>query len=351
MVQGIRRCTSRAEKVAMNRIGSSLLFALVLLVMDGRMPAQSAEPGYHVIKKFTLGGEGGWDYLSIDPAARRLYIARADRVMVVDLDKGTLVGEVPNTPGIHGVALVPEQNRGFSSNGGDATVSAFDLKTLKEVTRIKVGKRPDAIVYDPASKRVFTMNAGSSDATAIDVATEKVVGTIPLGGKPEFAVADGKGQVFVNLENKSEVVVLDTQKLEVANRWPLAPGKEPTGLAMDRAKRRLFSSCHSQKMVVMDADNGRVLATPAIGKGTDACVFDPDRKLAFSSNGDGTLTVVREDDGDKFTVVENVETQVGARTMALDPKTHQIYLATAKAKPGQRRSFEPGSFVILVVGR
>jgi DNA-binding beta-propeller fold protein YncE len=269
--------------------------------------------------------------------------------MVVDVDKGTLVGEVPNLKGIHGVALVPKRGRGFVSNGGDSTVTVFDLDTLREVNRVKVGMRPDAIVYDPASNRVFTCNGGGRSATAIDVETEKVVGSIDLGGKPESAVADGKGQVFINLEDKSELLALDTRDLKVAQRWPVAPGRDPAGLAIDRAHRRLFSTCHNQKMVVLDADTGRVLATPPIGRGTDACVFDPDTGLAFSSNGDGTLTVVREDGKGGYEVAETVKTEPGARTMALDPKTHNVLLVTARPKAGQRRAFEPGTFVVLVV--
>jgi DNA-binding beta-propeller fold protein YncE len=335
----------------MTRIGSSMLFALVLLVANANIEAQSTAASYHVINKIPLGGEGGWDYLTLDGEARRLYIARANRVMVMDVDKGDLVGEVTNTPGVHGVALVPKRQRGYSSNGGDSTVCAFDLKTLREVARVKVGNRPDAILYDPASNRVFTFNAGSRDATAIDVEGEKVVGTIPLGGKPEFAVTDGAGHLYVNLEDKNEVLALDSGKLAVIHRWPLAPGKEPTGLAIDRARRRLFASCHNEMMVVLDADSGRVLATPPIGKGTDACVFDSEAGLAFSSNGDGTLTVVREEGTGHLVVAQTVATQEGARTMALDPKTHRVFLATARAKPGQRRSYEPGSFVILVVGK
>jgi DNA-binding beta-propeller fold protein YncE len=335
----------------MTRIAAGLLSALALLAPDAGAQAQPAAPGYHVVKKIGPGGEGGWDYLTIDAKARRLYITRFNRVMVLDLDKGTPIGEIAPTPGVHGVALVPPRDRGFISNGGDSTVTVFDLPTLREVARIKVGKRPDAIVYDPASDRVFTFNAGGGDATAIDAAGEKVVGTVALGGKPEFAVADGQGHVYVNLEDKSEVLELDARKLAVTQRWPLAPGKEPTGLAMDRGRRRLFSSCHNGKMVILDADSGRVLATPPIGKGTDACIFDPDTGLAFSSNGDGTLTVVRDDGKGGYEVAETVTTQAGARTMALDPKTHNLYLVTAKPKPGQRRSYEPGSFVLLVVGR
>src|SRR5262249_48327015 len=232
----------------------------LLLVSSG---VQAGPPEYHVLRKIPLGGDGGWDYLTMDPAAQRLYIARANRVMVVDVKEDKLVGEVPNTSGIHGVALVPERKRGYSSNGGEHTVTVFDLETLKETNRIKVGQRPDAIIYDPASKRVFTMNAGSKNATAIDVETEQVAGTVPLEGRPEFAVADGAGQVFVNLEDKSEIVAFDAKKLSVTNHWTLAPGKDPAGLAMDRKNRRLFSTCGNGKMIVMDADNGRVLATLA----------------------------------------------------------------------------------------
>jgi DNA-binding beta-propeller fold protein YncE len=335
----------------MTRIGCWTLTALVLLLAARGALADTAAPGYKVIKKIPLQGEGGWDYLTFDPATHRLYIARANRVMVVDVNKEAVVGEITNTPGVHGVALVPKRNRGFISCGGDSTAAVFDTETLKEVGRVKVGRRPDAIIYDPASGRVFTFNAGDRSATAIDAATEKVAGTVELGGKPEFAAADGKGMVYVNLEDKNEIAAFDAQALKVKHRFALAPGDEPAGLAIDRGKRRLFASCHNQKMVVLDADSGKVLATPAIGRGTDAAAFDPGTGLAFSSNGDGTLTVVREDDKDGYAVAESVTTQAGARTMALDPQTHRVYLVTAKAKPGQRRSYEPGTFVLLVVGK
>lgn len=335
----------------MMKIVGGTLPALVLLAAGGVAGPQTAAPGYHVVKKIELGGDGGWDYLTFDPEAGRLYIARANRVMVVDAAEGKLVGEIPNTPGCHGVALAPKHGHGFVSNGGDATVTVFDLKTLRETARVKVGRRPDAILYDPATDRVFTFNAGSSDATAIDAATDQAVGTVGLGGKPEFAVADGKGRVYVNIEDKNEVVAFDAKNLSVEHRWPLAPGKRPSGLAMDRAKRRLFTTCGSGVMVVLDADSGKVLATPAIGQGTDACAFDPETGLAFSSNRDGTLTVVREDGSGGYAVAESVPTQAGARTMALDPKTHTLYLVTAKPKAGQQRAIEPGSFVVLVVGK
>jgi DNA-binding beta-propeller fold protein YncE len=338
----------------MIRLSICALPALLFLVPALAAPPEGSSSGYKVVNKFQIGGEGGWDYLTLDPEARRLYIARSNRVTVLDVETGKVVGEVPKTPGVHGVALVPKRKKGFASNGSENTVTIFDLETLKETGRPKVGNRPDAIIYDPASDRVFTFNAGSKDATALDADTGTVAGTVPLGGKPEFAVADEKGMVFVNIEDKHEVVAFDSRALQVKSHWPLAPGKEPAGLAMDRAKHRLFSTCHNEKMVILDAETGKVLATPAIGKGTDACAFDPGTGLAFSSNRDGTLTVVQEKPADHYEVQANVRTLVGARTMALDPRTHNIYLATAgfkAAAPGERRpGIEPNSFVILVVG-
>lgn len=334
----------------MTRFSLLALLPLFLFVPGDRGSAQEQTPGFHVIKKHTLGGDGGWDYLTLDSNARRLYIARSNRVMVMDVDKGTLIGEVKNTPGVHGVVVFPKRDRGFSSNGGDASVTVFDLKTLQEVNRIKVGQRPDAILFDPYTSRVFTCNA-VGDMTVIDAHTEKVVGTIKLGGKPEAIVSDEKGRVFVNIETKHEVLAIDAKEMTVLHRWPLAPGEEPTGLAIDTAKRRLFSTCHNGKMIVLDAESGKVLDSPAIGKGTDACSFDAGLGLAFSSNGDGTLTVVHEGKSGHYEVVENAATQAGARTMALDAKTHHLFLATAKPKAGQRRSYEPDSFVILEVGK
>jgi DNA-binding beta-propeller fold protein YncE len=333
------------------------LAALAFLFLCGLgTPAEAPKDGYHVVKKIKVGGEGGWDYLTMDTAARRLYITRGTRVQVVDVDSGKVVGEVPGTKGVHGVALVPKRHRGFTSNGGDSTVTIFDTETLRETGQAKVGTRPDAILYDSASDRVFTFNAGSRDATALAAEDGSVAGTVALGGRPEFAVADGKGHVYVNIEDKDEVVALDSKELKVTGRWPLSPGKEPSGLAIDKKGRRLFATCGNKKMVILNADTGKVLEALAIGKGTDAAAFDPGTGLAFSSNGDGTLTVVEEQPKGHFRVAANVPTQAGARTMALDRKTHNIYLATAQFKPaapGQkgRRAVEPDSFVILVVGK
>lgn len=343
-----------------------LLLALVVLAISGggAQARQSKDAksvaGYHLLKRIEIGGEGGWDYLTVDGAARRLYVSHATRVVVIDIDKGAVVGEIPSTNGVHGIAIAPELGRGFTSNGRDNTSTIFDLKTLNVLGQVKTGTNPDAIIYDPATRRVFAFNGRSADATAIDAAAGTVAGTIALGGKPEFAAADGRGMVYVNIEDKSEVVAIDSKKLTVKARWPLAPGQEPSGMAMDRQTRRLFIGCANKKMIVMNADNGRVVADLPIGDGVDGTTFDPETKLAFSSNGEGTLTVVHEDSADKFAVVENAPTQRGARTLALDPKTHAVFLATAQfgpppaatpERPHPRPSMVPGSFVILVFGK
>jgi len=320
-----------------------------------------ADSSLQVIKNYKLGGEGGWDYLTIDPATRHLFISRATHVMVIDADSGKSIGDIPDTPGVHGIALAPEFGRGFTSNGREGTVSIFDLATLKPISKIQnVGENPDAILYDPATKRVFTFNGGSQDSTAIDAQTGKIVGKIPLNGKPEFSVTTGKGEVFVNIEDKSELAALDPKALKVKSVWPLAPCEEPSGLAIDIANRRLFAGCHNEMMAVVNADTGKVIATPTIGKGVDANRFDPETHLAFASCGEGVLSVVREDSPHQFSVAQTVTTQRGARTMELDPKTHQIYLVTAKFgpppaptadQPHPRPAIVPDSFVVLVVGK
>lgn len=325
-------------------------------------PVKAAPAGYHVLKTLDLGGEGGWDYLIAEPESGRLFISRSTHVMVVDLATGKVAGDIPDTAGVHGIALAPELGRGFTSNGKAGTATIFDLKTLATLGTVKTGDNPDAILYDPFSKRVFTFNGRSGNATAIDAAagTVAVVGTIELGGKPEFAATDGAGKIFVNLEDKSEIVAIDAKTLKVLAHWPIAPGEEPSGLAIDAKNKRLFSVCGNQTMVVLDYESGKVLATPAIGKGVDAAAFDPALGLVFASNGDGTLTVVHEDSPAAFSVLENAATGRGARTLALDTKTHLIYLPTAKfeeapePKAGehrQRPKMVAGSFQILVVGK
>ncbi len=337
-----------------------ILAALVMTIVFASLAVAFSPAKYEVKQKYVLGGEGGWDYLTFDPAGKRLFISRGTHVMVVDTAKGSVVGDIPDTAGVHGIALAQDLGKGFTSNGRDNSVTVFDLKTLKEISKIKIeGQNPDAILYDPASQRVFTFNGRSSNATVIDAVKGTVVATIPLDGKPEFGAADGKGKVFVNIEDKSEMTAIDAKKAVVLNTWSLAPCEEPSGLAMDQKHRRLFAGCHNKMMAVVDADSGKVIATPAIGQGVDANAFDADQQLAFSSNGDGTLTVVHEDAPDKFTVVENAETQRSARTMALDTINHDVYLVAADfdeappAKEGERprRTMKPGSFTLLVVGK
>lgn len=332
---------------------SLVRFSLAAIFAISSSAALAGPSGYHLVKTVALGGDGGWDYISFDPAHRHLFISHATHVVVVDADNLTVVGDIPDTPRVHGVAVAPDLGRGFTSNGGDNTVTAFDLATLKIIGRYPTGTRPDSYVYDPVSHRVFTFNAGSSDATAIDGATGAAAGTVPLGGKPEFPVADGKGNIFVNIEDKSEIVEFNSQNLAIENRWPLAPCQEPSGLAIDAAQARLFSGCHNLMMAVVDADTGKVIATPPIGKGVDANRFDPATGYAFSSNGDGTLTVIHEDSPDSFSVVDTVPTQAGARTMEIDPKTHTVFLVTADRVPGStdHAAFVPGSFRLLVVAR
>jgi len=335
-----------------------LVFCVVTVSAVAAAGFVSSGPGYHIAKKTVLGGEGGWDYLYCDSAARRIYLSRSTHVMVVDADSYAIVGDIPNTPGVHGIAIVSDLNKGFISNGRDNSVTIFDLKTLKETGRVAVGKNPDAIMYDPTSKRIFTFNGGSQDTTAIDASMGKVAGTVALGGKPEFAVSDEKGHVYVNIEDKSEVAQLDANKLAVDARWSLAPGEEPSGLAIDRKNHRLFSVCSNKLMVVVNSDNGKVVTTLPTGSGTDAAAFDPDTGFAFSSNGEGTLTVVHEDSPDKFTVAESVPTQRGARTMTLDQKTHRLFSVSAEygptpapttERPRPRAPMIPGTFTLLVL--
>lgn len=339
--------------------------SLIAAALPGAVDAQKSTDaksgsGYHFLKKIEVGGEGGWDYLIVDGPARRLYVSRATRVMVFDADTGKSVGEIPDTPGVHGIAIADDLGKGFVSNGRDGSVTIFELKTLKTLGKVKVGRNPDCIIYDQATHRVFAFNRGSADASAIDANTGEVAGLIPLGGNPEFATADGKGMVFVNLDNKSEIVAIDSKKLEAKAHWPVAPGEDPSGMAIDRKHGRLFSVCGNKMMTVMDAATGKVVAHVPIGAGPDAASFDPDTNLAFSSNGEGTLTVVHQDSADKYTVVENVQTQRGARTMALDPKTHNIFVVTAQygpppaptpERPNPRPAPLPNSFVILVYGK
>jgi YVTN family beta-propeller protein len=300
-----------------------------------------ADGNNRIIKKIPIPGQGGWDYLIVDEGARRLYVSHGTQVEVLDADSGAIVGKIPNTLGVHGIALVPQLGRGFVSDGQTATVTIFNLKTLETIGQVPTGKKPDGIIFDPATSQVFAFNGGSDSVTVISAADGKVAGTVDLGGGPEFAVADGKGHVFNNLEDQNQVVKIDSKKLVVEQRWPLAPCEAPSSMAMDRPNRRLFIGCRNKVMAVVDADSGKVITTVPIGDHVDATAFDPDSQLIFNSNGEGTITVVRQDTPDKYSVVETVKTLPKARTMALDPKTHHLFLSTA----------EDGQFEVLVVGK
>jgi DNA-binding beta-propeller fold protein YncE len=319
-----------------------------------------ADGPYHFIKEIPIGGEGGWDYLSIDPVAGRLYVSHATKVVVIDLSSDKIVGEITNMPGVHGVAIADNLGLGVTSIGGEDKAGIVDLKTLQMLSKVDTAEGPDGFAYDPRQKEAWLFCGRAEAATVIDVKATKAVATLPLGGRPEFATVDPEaGRVYDNLENKSEVAAIDTKTHEVINRWPIAPGESASGMAIDVPHHHLFIGCHNQKMVMMDDTNGKVVATVPIGGGVDACAFDPGTQFAFASCGDGTTTIAKED-GDKLTVVQTLQTERGARTMALDPTKHKIYLATAQfgKEPdpahGERRfrrpPIIPGTFKILVYG-
>jgi YVTN family beta-propeller protein len=319
------------------------LKTLIIFALSLNLLAASAQTagGYHVTKKIPIPGQGSWDYLAVDEGARRLYVSHGTQVEVLDVDSDAIIGKIENTPGVHGIAIAPELGRGFVSNGQSSAVTIFDLRTLKTIAEVPVGKKPDAIIYDPATSRVFAFNGDSSSATAIEAANGKVAGTVDLGGGPEFAVADGSGYIYNNLEDASVVLKINARSLKVEQRWPTAPCASPSSIAMDRPNRRLFIGCRSKVMAVMNSDTGKVVATLPIGDHVDATAFDPDSRLIFNSNGEGTITVIHEDSPEKYSAVETVKTLPKAKTMALDPKTHQLFLSTAEA----------GQFEVLVVGR
>jgi DNA-binding beta-propeller fold protein YncE len=334
------------RKLAVLALGFAFVLASVPLL-------KAAATGYHILNEIKIGGEGGWDYLTVDSAAQRLYISHATHVVVVDLATGKVVGDIPDTPGVHGIALAPELNKGFISNGRGNNVTIFDLKTLKATGTVATEMNPDSIRYDAKSGRVFAFNGRSRSATAIDAKTGMAVGNIALPGKPEFSQADGKGKVYVNIEDTNEVVEIDAATAKVSKKYALTGCEGPSGLAMDTKGRRLFSVCGNRVMAVSDPDKGAVIATPAIGAGPDGVVFDPSNGYAMSSNGDGTLTIVQQAGG-KYEVLENIATERGARTIALDEKTHRVYLPTAtagQAAAGGRAPYLPDSFKILVVGK
>jgi DNA-binding beta-propeller fold protein YncE len=343
---------------AMNRW---FLGALALaLPCFGLVTMVRADGPYHLLREIPVGGEGGWDYLSVDAAGRRLYVSHGTKVVVIDIDKDAVVGEIADTPGVHGLAVASELKRGFTSNGRENKAGIVDLETLKTLAQVDTGQNPDGMLFEPGQQEVYMFNGRGRSATVFEAASGKVVATIPLSGKPEFAAADPQaGRVYNNIEDKNEVAVIDTKTHQVVATWPIAPGEEASGMAIDLAHHRLFLGCGNKLMVMMDSTTGKVVASVPIGEGVDANAFDPGTQLAFSSCGSGTVTIAKEEAPDKLTVVQTLTTELRARTMTLDPKTHKIYLASAKFEPQpepaagaprQRPKMVPGSFKILVYG-
>jgi YVTN family beta-propeller protein len=338
--------------------GKTMLVAALVCLLSSLAPGIGKAEQYRFVKEIPVGGEGGWDYLTVDAAGRRLYVSHGSKVVVIDIDKDATVGEIADTPGVHGVAVAADLGRGFSSNGQENKASVVDLKTLQTLSKVETGKNPDGMLYEPGQQEVYMFNGRSASASVIDAKSGKVVATIPLEGKPEFGTADPQaGRVYNNLEDKSEVVAIDTKTHQVVNRWTIAPGEEASGMAIDVEHHRLFLGCGNKKMVMVDSTNGKVVGEVPIGQGVDANAFDPGTQLAFASCGDGTVTIAHEDSPDKLRVVQTLTTEPRARTMALDPKTHRIYLASAKfeapsADGGQRQRprMVPESFKILVYG-
>ena len=332
---------------------------LCALFCAAALPALAASSGYHVVKSITLGGDGGFDYLNMDPATGYLWITRGSHLMVVDVDGGKVLNDITGLSGIHGTAFVG--GKAYVSEGGAGKVSIFDAKSFQKLGEASAGQNPDGIMYDQASNRVFAFNGRSSDATAIDVATGKTVGSVALGGKPEAASADGAGTIFVNVENKNELVAFDSKTLAVKAHYPLTGCDSPSGQAIDVAHSRVFAVCDGGVMTVSDTKTGKLVTTVKIGDGPDAARFDPATQLIFSSNGgSGTMTIVHEDSPDKYTVLDNIETEKGARTMELDPKTHRLFTVTNKMNPAPaatadtprpRATMVPGSFHVIVLGR
>lgn len=312
-----------------------------------------AQSNYSVANKIHVEGEGGWDYISFDEVNGRIFVSHSMVAQAIDIKTGKLAGTIPNTKGIHGIAIAADLNKGFTSNGRDSSVTIFNLKTLEVITKLKItGRNPDAILYDPFSQKVFTFNGGSSNATVIDAKENKVLANIPLDGKPEFSVTDGKGKIFVNIEDKNCINVINSSTLKVEQRWSVAPGEEPSGLAFDIQNHRLFSVCSNKLMIVSDAETGKIIASLPIGDRCDGVAFDPGNRRAYSSNGEGTITVVQEMGSDNFKVLETITTQLGARTIALDTKNHHLYLPTAEYESApsannRRPPLKPNSFVIL----
>lgn len=337
----------------------NIIATCFLLVSNFGCIAQTPKSTYKIVNKFSVEGEGGWDYIAMDENTDRLFVSHSTVTNVVDSKSGKLLGTIQDTKGVHGIAIAQEENKAFVSCGKDSTVTIVNLSTLEFISKVKVtGANPDAILYDGFSHKVFVYNGRSSSATVIDAKTNEIVATIPLEGKPEFSVSDGNGKVYVNIEDKSMISEINASTLKVENTWSIAPGDEPSGLALDNATHRLFAVCDNKKMIVVDAQNRKVITTLPIGDRVDGCAFDPELKRAYSSNGEGNVTVVQEENANKFSVLSTIPTQKGARTICVNKKTHHIYLPTAEygetpvattENPRPRPSIKPGTFVILDV--
>jgi len=335
------------------------ILVLAAIILTASVQAQT-NPTYKVIKKISVAGDAGWDFLTVDEVGQHLFLSHGNVVNVVDLKTDKTIATIEDTRGVHGIAIANDVNKGFITNGKDTSITVFDLKTFTALDKIKIkGLNPDAILYDAFTHHVFSFNAKSNDATVIDAKTNKIIETIKFDGNPEVAVTNGKGAIYVNIEEKSTIVVIDAKTLKIKNTWSLAPGEEPTGLAIDAKTDRLFSVCANKLMVIVNAENGKVITTLPIGEGTDGVAFDEQKKCAYSANGEGTITVVKEENENTFKVLETVATQKGARTIALNSTTHQLYVPTAEygerpapttENPKPRAKIKPNSFVVLVVG-
>jgi DNA-binding beta-propeller fold protein YncE len=338
----------------MKKINLALLVILVLL------RTASGQSEYLLIKKTVIGGEGGWDYLTVDEKTRKLYVSHSTQVEVLNVDTHEKLGNIASLQGVHGIILIPKAGRGLTTNGRTNTVTLFDLKTLEKIVELPTGKNPDAGLYDPFSKRVFVFNHSGTSATAIDPFEGKVVGEVELGGGAiEAGVSDGNGAIYVNSEDTNEVIVFDPKSLKVKTRWSISPGEEPTGIALDTKTKRVFSVCHNGMMIVVNTENGQIVTTVPIGKGVDGVIFDPTTQLIISSNGEGSLSVIKEVSANEFKVIQTVKTERGARTIAFDPKTHHVFVSTAQygetpaattENPNPRPPVIPGTFMVLEYG-
>lgn len=336
-----------------------IILSVLMLIGISHSYSQDSLTGYRIVERIHLDGDGGWDYLVVDDSTSRLFVSHSTIVQVVDLKKNKVIATIPDTKGVHGIALAEDLNKGYISNGKDTSVTVFDLKNLKTITKIKVtGNNPDAILYDPFSHRVFTFNGKSSNSTVIDANSDKVIGTINLPGKPEFSVTNGKGKIYVNIENKSQVCQINAATLKIEKTWSVSPGKEPSGMAIDIDDHQLFIVCSNALLDILDVRSSKIMTNLKIGYGVDGVAYDPELKRIYTSNGDGTLTIVQKENKSTFKILENFPTQKGARTIALNPKTHRIYLPVAEYEaappatsenPHPRPTAKPGTFTVLVI--